>query len=293
MAEFELLSKVNHKDLFFTKPENYLFAKAEATVGVGLSELQYLCKDIPLVFLKGSDNNIRLVALLALLAGTNNFISADGRWLTDYVPAAIKCYPFKLITVKSSTDAKLKKKNKLPTEPKEPKLKMLGLMKDSQCISIEPKNGSVKIFNEDGTLNPLIEAKRKLLSLIDQEAESLIQTMNLFSGLNFFNEIALSDKEGNKKVLRNLFGVKAYKLQSCSGKDLKQLTKIVKTQNNLASFSATELIYRHNFSLFNIQNLLKKNETVAISTRDKVVRDSQQRKVAEVNDLVQNLLGEA
>ena len=52
------------------------------------------------------------------------------------------------------------------------------------------------------------------------------------------------------------------------------------------------LIYYQKFSLVNFKNILKNRNTTDISTREAVLRESKERKAAEINSLVQNLLGD-
>lgn len=97
MARWVALAKDRHGGLRFRPLSSYAFARDLSLVPVCLAELSRVVADYPLVFVRRPDNAYGVCALLGLEPGRNLFVDpSDGRWLADYVPAAVRAYPFRL-----------------------------------------------------------------------------------------------------------------------------------------------------------------------------------------------------
>lgn len=96
MGNFVAISKELHKDKFWRVPKNLKFAEGNSVVPVFLTEIGRAVNSFPLVFVKQEDNFI-ISALLGLASGENLFLSNEGRWLGNYIPALIRVYPFRLL----------------------------------------------------------------------------------------------------------------------------------------------------------------------------------------------------
>ena len=75
---------------------DYAFAAQANVLPVVVAELARLVPALPMGFVQ-AESSFQLVAITALQPGTNCFLAPDGRWLGDYVPAALRAYPFRLI----------------------------------------------------------------------------------------------------------------------------------------------------------------------------------------------------
>ena len=51
-----------------------------------------------------NQDTFQLLAITSLRSDSNLFVGADGRWLTDYVPASLRAYPFMLVKPDDSND---------------------------------------------------------------------------------------------------------------------------------------------------------------------------------------------
>ena len=96
MGNFVVILKENHRDKFWRRPENLKFTEKNTVVPVLLTELGRAVTAFPLVFVKHGENFI-FSAMLGLASGENLFLTEDGRWLGNYIPALIRAYPFRLV----------------------------------------------------------------------------------------------------------------------------------------------------------------------------------------------------
>ena len=76
---------------------DYLFAADQALVAVSLEEIPHLLKSVPLAFREVSGGHYQLVAIQSLTKNVNLCVAHNGRWLTGYIPALYRAYPFRLL----------------------------------------------------------------------------------------------------------------------------------------------------------------------------------------------------
>ena len=84
-----------HGTLRFPFPPSYGFARETIFVPLTGNETQRAAVDMPIAFVE-EDGHFALVAVLGFEPGQNLFISSDGRWLSDYIPARLRQHPFSL-----------------------------------------------------------------------------------------------------------------------------------------------------------------------------------------------------
>lgn len=269
MADYEFVNKELHKNIHFKTPSHFSFAQNESMIPIGHSEVPILAKDLPIVFMKNADGKFHLALLLSLIPGENELIDDSGSWKLPYVPAVLRCHPFKLISFQNS------EKGGAPQ-------KVLGFLKDTPFIKFENEDGTSSLFDTEGNLTQRAQHLNKLLSSLDQETSTTNKQLQKLFELGLLAELSTIDKDNKKTVLRNIFSADTNKLAECPKKELKEL--ILNSTMNL--------IYYQKFSLVNFKNILKNRNTTDISTREAVLRESKERKAAEINSLVQNLLGD-
>ena len=96
-SEFVVVSKERHSSKSWRKVTNFGFASGTNLVPVSSGELSHVTLSYPLVFVADGAQQQTLVAMLGMLPGQNFFLRADGQWIGDYVPAALRGYPFQLV----------------------------------------------------------------------------------------------------------------------------------------------------------------------------------------------------
>ena len=77
------------------RSSDYFFTAEDMLCPLGPSELPNAVMGMPIAFVC-SDGKYSISAVQGLEAATNFFLSAEGKWLGNYVPAAYRGYPFYL-----------------------------------------------------------------------------------------------------------------------------------------------------------------------------------------------------
>lgn len=95
MPHFQAVSRTTHADKRWKRYDNYHFAARDAVVPLVVQELARALMHLPIGFIKQQDVFVP-VAVLGLQPGQNLFVTADGRWIGGYTPAAYRGYPFRL-----------------------------------------------------------------------------------------------------------------------------------------------------------------------------------------------------
>lgn len=93
MPNYTVISRTTHSSKRWLRPNGYTFAAREAVVPVFAAEVSKAAMSLPLAFIARGDE-YQVVAALGLAPGQNLFVAQDGRWLGNYVPAALRSYPF-------------------------------------------------------------------------------------------------------------------------------------------------------------------------------------------------------
>jgi hypothetical protein len=92
---FVPLSRTAHAGKRWRRYTDYGFAASQMLVPVIGFELPRAAVSMPVAFVR-SDTGYLPMAVLGLQAQRNLFIDGQGRWLADYVPAALRTQPFAL-----------------------------------------------------------------------------------------------------------------------------------------------------------------------------------------------------
>lgn len=97
MSRWIILSRQAHATVHYRPRQGYQHAAGDCLVNVLLAELPRLLPHYLLGFTLDAEGAAQPVALLGLAQGNNLYLHPDGRWLADYVPAAMRGYPFALV----------------------------------------------------------------------------------------------------------------------------------------------------------------------------------------------------
>ena len=266
MAKYEVLSKVKHRDLHFTPAKNFSFYARESISLVGLAEAPLIAKWMPMIFIKLDKGEMFLGGLHSLVPNDNKFIGKNGRWLIPYIPAVVRSYPFKLASMKNTEDNTTKQ--------------ILAFDNESGLFSTNKRKNSVAIFTSEGHATEFIFKLGGQLEALKKEMDKASKLAQQIERKGLLSPLSIEDKSGKKQLLKNIFSLNEKNLEACTADTLKELSES----------SALELVFQQKFSLSNFQSLLKKTDDSIISTREDVVERTKEKKAAEINDLVQNLL---
>lgn len=96
MTKIVPVSRERHGSRSWRRSQGYGFAARDAVIPIVGAEVAKAAAAMPIGFIK-TDPGFRLVALLSYKPDLNLFVGPDGRWLGDYVPAAYRAHPFRLL----------------------------------------------------------------------------------------------------------------------------------------------------------------------------------------------------
>ena len=208
-----------HKDKAVSRRKNYSFASETMAVPVCYLELPHAVSTLPMFFLR-KEQRIELCALMGLEKGKNLFIDPNGDWITDFIPAAVNCYPFAIGSVNEQTKALL-------------------VREDSEAI-VDRADGE-PLFNEDGSEGKVIRLYAQLLNQIT-ESRNMQQNACLL-----LEELSLIQPFDGK--IRKWDG-SFIKLEGLLTIDWEAFRKLGNAKfSQLKKFSAMDLVYAHRYSL--------------------------------------------
>ena len=95
MPNYHAISRERHGGRRWLPASGYAFAAQESTVPLVAGELPKAAMSLPIAFTEQADGYVP-AAILSLLPGKNLFVSQNGCWAGEYVPAVIRGFPFRL-----------------------------------------------------------------------------------------------------------------------------------------------------------------------------------------------------
>ena len=249
MGNFVVISKELHNGKFWVRPKNLKFAEKNILVPIFLTELGRAVTAFPLVFVKYEENFI-FSALLGLAPGENLFLTEDGKWLGNYIPALIRAYPFRL--VRANND-------------------QLTLAIDEDYIT--EKEGVP--FFEGENLYKETENILKFLLEVEKGRVLTVNACEKLSELELIEPWNLRIKiEGGEKSIEGIFKINENKLVSLSDEDFISLRKI----------GALQMIYGQLFSMGNLQ-ILARLAQIKYGEPKKEEKPEKKQKVTSIDDV--------
>ena len=95
MPNLHVISRERHAALRWKRYSNYTFAAADSVVPLVAAELPKALMSLPIAFIEQGEAYVP-AAVLGLQPGNNVFVTADWRWVGQYIPSAFRSYPFRL-----------------------------------------------------------------------------------------------------------------------------------------------------------------------------------------------------
>jgi hypothetical protein len=100
MPNIQPISKTRYINKRWKRHTSYAFTKNDATAPIVLAEFTRSAVSFPIAFVKSQlkSGEVRYfpVAILGFQKGQNLFVSSDGRWTGNYIPAVYRSHPFHL-----------------------------------------------------------------------------------------------------------------------------------------------------------------------------------------------------
>ena len=223
--KIELLSKEKHSNLKIKALDNLLFAKENPSFPVLISESENVAATLPIVF--SAEENPSLFAITSL--GSENLaMNSEGKWLSSYVPAVYRKYPFAYANIKDNPEQK-------------------AVVIDIEAQNLSETEGEA-LFDEQSNQTQLLKDTIQFLTSYEQEAmrtKSLAKII-LDSGILEDRELSIGEGETKQVLVK---GFKVVSVEKLNALDDAILASWVR--NGIISF-----INIHLKSLNNLQNLM-------------------------------------
>lgn len=97
------LDRNHHAQLCLIQRANYRYASETNSIFLTITEFSRALREYPIVFTENSQNVFPL-AILGLRDAENLFLTPDGNWKANYIPAYVRRYPFILSNQPNSND---------------------------------------------------------------------------------------------------------------------------------------------------------------------------------------------
>ena len=180
-----VLDKEKHKALKLSPLEDLKFAQDMNSIPVLVSEVAQVGEVFPVVFT--TEETPALVALTSL-GGQNLAINSEGKYITNYIPAYLRKYPFSLANNES-----------------DPEQKVVVIDEEASVFS---KTKGKQLFTKEGEQSKILEGAMKFLTEYETQAQNTTAVVKAIvdSGILEPREISIGEGE-EKKVLVNGFQV--------------------------------------------------------------------------------------
>ena len=162
---YQAITRERHGKQRWQPPSSYAFAAGDALVPLTAAELPKAVLSLPLAFIEQAGAFVT-VAVLGLQSGSNLFVTPDGRWMNNYIPATFRSYPFRLA----------------PTDDGQ---QVLCIDEESGLVTKTPDGldspAGERFFDDDG--QPA-QAVRDMLNFLHQLEQSRLATAEACAALN-------------------------------------------------------------------------------------------------------------
>lgn len=148
MPSFASINRDRYAGKAWLRYNSYRFAAGRTLIPLVAAELAKAVLAMPLALVE-ENGALHLVAVMSLEPGKNQFVAPDGRWLGNYIPAAVRSYPFALL------------------QPDGAQASILCVDEDSALVVDAGTPGSEPFFDEEGAPAPPLKAVLDFLSQLE------------------------------------------------------------------------------------------------------------------------------
>jgi len=226
------LNKDIHAKLKLKNLSSFAFSADTTVVPIVGSEFIEVAKRMPIAFLRLEGGSLLPIALVGLPNQKNVFLDASQSWVTPYIPAFVRRYPF--IFAETGPDE-------------------LTLCLDMDYAGLNEEDGEPFFVEKDGNVEPSAFVNAALQMVSEYQRQHILTTQfakkleNL--GLLVDSTVKANLPQGEPYELTGFLVVDSEKLRQISDEALKDLFLT----------GELDLIYAHLHSLGNILELLRLN----------------------------------
>jgi len=219
------LSQNLHQNLKISSIKSYEFLKSQNLINIFANEAVQIAKDFPIVFLTGEKSS--LIAIISINGKKNIALGKKNEWISSYIPAFIKTYPF-------FTIASEKNKNE----------RVIILDENSELLDEEKGK---PLYTKKGEESKYLKDIKEQLILSSQEELHTKKIVALLEESGILENGSVSNKDDRKVLISGFKVVNRKKLYELSDKTLASWAR-----NGILTF-----IDAHLNSLIHIEKLVK------------------------------------
>lgn len=237
-AQITPIDKNKHKALK-VKSSDLSHASSQHICPALAQEFPQLTSEFPIVFVKDNDN-FHSVVMMGLKPGENLFLQ-EGKWQANYVPAALRNYPFSLMKMAADNDN-------------------MAVCVDTASKLVNEKEGQA-LFNADGVESDYLKNIANFLTRLMGQGKFSDDFSQYLASKELFEEQTITVKldDGTDHRLNGVFRVDEEKLNQLDNDTFLEL----RTKGYLPA------IYAHLASLRQVNNLARLNAQRATETASK------------------------
>jgi len=198
----QIITQETHANRFWQTDATYRFAANITSAPLVALELPKAQQALPIAFVQQQSGGFMPVALLGLSQGLNAYLNKDGQWLSYYIPAIIRAYPFKLANTPEGQQ-------------------VLCVDEDSGLVS---DTKGEPFFDAQGQVSEKVQAMLNLLVHLDQNTKVTQKICQLLQKYNLIQPwlLSLPSAEGGQ-VVNGLYQIDETALTQLSGDALAEL----------------------------------------------------------------------
>lgn len=129
----------------------YGFVSTQALAPLTAAEFPAAASSMPIAFLQNTPGHYNAVVVMSPIQGRNFFVSPTGQWLGNYVPTALRSYPFRLGTAEGSSTVRL------------------WIDEDAGAVVDAEESPTTRFFQEDGSPSPAVKGTLEFLQKIEED----------------------------------------------------------------------------------------------------------------------------
>jgi hypothetical protein len=199
------LKTPEHQAWALDSEQNYSFANQTNLIHLTLAEFDVACKSYPIVFAELAGEVVTL-AVVGLTEKQNLFVSMDGQWADNYIPAYVRRYPFVLATADAGQNYTVCIDSSVPS----------ALEAESQ-----------RLFLDDGGQSPFLQEKVAFLQEYENQTQATKQFSKVLKSLDILEpmQAQVSPKNLPDFSLSGFLVVNEKKLSELAPEKLSELAK--------------------------------------------------------------------
>lgn len=207
MHDWQVVSRRRHADFAWRPRQSFYFARELSVLPVLLSELPKLLGDYVIAFV-GKELSLEPVVITDIGLGRNLYVDHQGRWLSRYVPAELRAYPFGMVDNEAGELA-------------------LGI-RGEHLVALD-EEGAQPLFDADGKASADVAGVADFLQQRERQRDQTRQACRLMTELGLLVPWPLKvrlEKGAEPEVMPGLWRVESRALAGLKGEALERLNTL-------------------------------------------------------------------